>query len=159
MNMRQIEEKLDFLIMALADSGVLPADTEGKARQLLQQSTAPLFPCRDPLNERIENALTNLGVPSNLSGYIYLRDAVRITISDPDAVRNARALYDRVGECNGLSGSKVERAIRHAVDVFSVRCDLNLMHKFFGSSVNPRTGKPTPAHFIATMARHASKLK
>lgn len=94
-----------------------------------------------------------LGIPANLRGYRYIRSAIIRTISDYHVVQAiTKELYPAIAEEFGTTGSRVERAIRHAIEVMWERCDIEILHKLFGNSVSFSKDKPTNAEFISIMA-------
>lgn len=102
---------------------------------------------------KIEAALLDIGVPPSLLGFRYLCDAIEIVVADPSYKRNVTSkLYPEVGQRNGSTGWRVERAARHAIEVAFSRSDPETLAMYFGNFVNPEKGKPTVSEFIAKMA-------
>lgn len=105
------------------------------------------------LHQRITSILQEIGVPAHIKGYQYLRAAIEMVVKDPaliDAV--TKALYPDVAKEYGTTASRVERAIRHAIEVAWDRGDLDTLQKYFGYTVSNTKGKPTNSEFIAMIA-------
>lgn len=102
--------------------------------------------------ENIGDVLKRIGIPCHLLGYHYIQDAVRISISDPMKFSKfATIVYGDVASKNKTSPTRVERAIRHAIDVAFKCGDIEEIYKLFGSSYSKNRGKPTNKEFIATL--------
>lgn len=102
--------------------------------------------------ENIGDVLKRIGIPCHLLGYHYIQDAVRISISDPMKFSKfATIVYGDVASKNKTSSTRVERAIRHAIDVAFKCGDIDEIYKLFGSSYSKNRGKPTNKEFIATL--------
>lgn len=96
--------------------------------------------------------LKGIGIPCHLLGYQYIQDAVRILIDDPCKFNKfATIVYSEIAANNGTKLSRVERAIRHAIDVAFTYGDINEIHKLFGNSYSKNKGKPTNKEFIAML--------
>ena len=102
---------------------------------------------------RITEILHNLGVPAHIKGYQYLREAILVTVNDPDLINSiTKTLYPQVAKTFQTTPSRVERAIRHAIEVAWDRGDLDTLQRFFGYTVSNTKGKPTNSEFIALIA-------
>lgn len=101
----------------------------------------------------ITNILHSLGVPSHIKGYSYIRDSIVLMFNNPDMMGNiTKVLYPKIAEKYDTTSSRVERAIRHAIEVSWSRGDYDLMEELFGHSVDYDKAKPTNSEFIATVA-------
>ena len=102
-----------------------------------------------------------IGVPAHIKGYQYLREAIMITVDDMEVINAVtKVLYPEVAKRFSTTPSRVERAIRHAIEVAWDRGDLETLQKYFGYTVNSAKGKPTNSEFIAMIAdRLQLKLK
>ena len=100
------------------------------------------------------NIATNLiGVPAHIKGYQYLREAIIIAVNDMDVINAiTKVLYPQVAKTFQTTPSRVERAIRHAIEVAWDRGDLDPLQRFFGYTVSNTKGKPTNSEFIALIA-------
>lgn len=116
--------------------------------------------CREPqvlTEEGLENHVTNMlheiGIPAHIKGYHYLRDSIMMSVEDMD-VLNAitKVLYPTVAKKNQTTASRVERAIRHAIEVAWSRGKLDTLDELFGYTVSNGKGKPTNSEFIALIA-------
>lgn len=105
------------------------------------------------LQVSISKMLHNLGIPSHIKGYQFIRDAVYMIFENPDIIGGiTKELYPELACKYNTTVSRVERAIRHAVEVSWNRGDLNLMESIFGHSVDIDKAKPTNSEFIVTIA-------
>ncbi len=105
------------------------------------------------LQVSISKLLHDLGIPSHIKGYQFLRDAVKMLFDDPNIVGGiTKELYPELANKYNTTVSRVERSIRHAVEVSWNRGDLKLMENIFGHSVDIDRAKPTNSEFIATIA-------
>lgn len=107
--------------------------------------------------ESLENYVTNMlheiGIPAHIKGYHYLRDSILMAVDDMD-VLNAitKVLYPTVAKRHQTTASRVERAIRHAIEVAWSRGKLDTLDELFGYTVSNGKGKPTNSEFIALIA-------
>ena len=101
----------------------------------------------------ISKILHNLGIPSHIKGYQYLRESISILYKRPEVIGGiTKELYPEIAENFKTTVSRVERAIRHAIEVSWNRGDWDLMEEIFGHSVDIDKAKPTNSEFIATIA-------
>ena len=108
-------------------------------------------------NANIESMVTSIiheiGVPAHIKGYQYLREAILIAVNDMDVINAiTKVLYPQVAKTFATTPSRVERAIRHAIEVAWDRGDLETLQRFFGYTVSNTKGKPTNSEFIALIA-------
>ena len=105
------------------------------------------------LENRVTNMLHEIGIPAHIKGYHYLRDAIIMAVEDMD-VLNAitKILYPTVAKKYQTTSSRVERAIRHAIEVAWSRGKLDTLDELFGYTVSTGKGKPTNSEFIALIA-------
>ena len=109
------------------------------------------------LETTVTEVIHELGVPAHIKGYQYLREAIILTINDMEIINAVtKVLYPAVAKKYGTTPSRVERAIRHAIEVAWDRGDLETLQKFFGYTVSNIKGKPTNSEFIAMIADHLS---
>ena len=121
------------------------------------RSPAAAAPETKPDNISLESVVTDIihetGVPAHIKGYQYLREAIILTINDMDAINAVtKLLYPDVAKKFSTTPSRVERAIRHAIEVAWDRGDVETLQKFFGYTVSGIKGKPTNSEFIAMIA-------
>ncbi len=107
----------------------------------------------DDLENRVTDMLHEIGIPAHIKGYHYLRDAIIMAVEDMD-VLNAitKVLYPTVAKKYQTTSSRVERAIRHAIEVAWSRGKLDTLDELFGYTVSNGKGKPTNSEFIALIA-------
>ena len=105
------------------------------------------------LEERTATLFLTVGIPAHIKGYQYLREAVRLTLEKPEMInRITKELYPTVARRFGTSSSKVERAIRHAIEVAWGRGRIDVLDQVFGQNVCSLDNKPTNGEFIALVA-------
>lgn len=113
----------------------------------------PSFRSRNTLDERISNIFINVGIPPHIKGYAFLREAVKMAIEKPEMVNNiTKKLYPAIGEKFNTSASKVERAIRHAIEVAWSRGRIESINNILGVRAFVGKEKPTNGEFIALVA-------
>ncbi|MDD2238593.1 MAG: sporulation transcription factor Spo0A [Bacilli bacterium] len=105
------------------------------------------------LKQAITNLLHSLGIPSHIKGYMYIRDGISLMYNKPSMIGAiTKELYPEIADKYDTTTSRVERAIRHAIEVSWTRGDYDLMEDIFGHSVDYDRAKPTNSEFIATLA-------
>lgn len=105
------------------------------------------------LDERISNIFISIGIPPHIKGYSYLREGIKCAVEDPSIINNVtKGLYPMIGERFSTSASKVERAIRHAIEVAWNRGRTDAVNAIFGARVYIGNEKPTNSEFIALVA-------
>ena len=101
----------------------------------------------------VTSIIHEVGVPAHIKGYQYLREAILIAVDDMEVINAVtKVLYPEVAKRFGTTASRVERAIRHAIEVAWDRGDLETLQKYFGYTVSNVKGKPTNSEFIAMIA-------
>ena len=102
---------------------------------------------------RLSHMLLELGVPASIQGYKFIREAVLIIMQDPDKITGiVKLLYPQIARKFNSSGSRVERAIRHAIEVSWYRRRFEHINSVFGVDVFDKNDKPTNSEFIALLA-------
>ena len=105
------------------------------------------------LEEKISNIFISIGIPPHIKGYNYLREGIKMAVENPQVINNVtKVLYPKIGEKYSTSASKVERAIRHAIEVAWNRGRIEVINAIFGARVYIGTEKPTNSEFIALVA-------
>ncbi len=108
---------------------------------------------RKPIEVVVTELMHEMGVPAHVKGYQYLRDAILRALSDESLANNiTKELYPKVAAKYNTSPDRVERAIRHAIELAWVRGNVDLMTEYFGYTINLQKGKPTNAEFIAMVS-------
>ena len=165
---RKHRNYLEFLFSMVGEKAVLrvleqPYD-EQKVKEVLDEAakgrgnnTEALFKKDEPDNELLETTVTNIiheiGVPAHIKGYQYLRSAIIIAVGDMDILNSiTKQLYPTIAEMYGTTASRVERAIRHAIEVAWNRGRVETINDLFGSTVSAGKGKPTNSEFVALIA-------
>lgn len=105
------------------------------------------------MEAQVTKIIHQIGIPAHIKGYQYLRSAILMTISDSDIINSVtKVLYPSVAKKFGTTTSRVERAIRHAIEVAWDRGDVDTLNSFFGYTIQNARGKPTNSEFIAMIA-------
>lgn len=114
------------------------------------------------LEVRVTNMIHDIGVPAHIKGYQYIREAIMLAVKDEEVINAVtKSLYPGLASKFTTTPSRVERAIRHAIEVAWNRGQIDMHDKVFGYTVNSNKGKPTNSEFIAMIAdkiRLESKL-
>ena len=115
--------------------------------------SVPRRPDKNSIEAMVTSIIHEIGVPAHIKGYQYLREAIIIAVNDMDVINAiTKVLYPQVAKTFGTTPSRVERAIRHAIEVAWDRGDLDTLQRFFGYTVSNTKGKPTNSEFIALIA-------
>lgn len=102
---------------------------------------------------KVTEILHEIGVPAHIKGYNYLRDSIIMSIENPDIINAVtKQLYPGVAKKYETTSSRVERAIRHAIEVAWDRGDVDVLNSYFGYTIHNDRGKPTNSEFIAMIA-------
>ena len=105
------------------------------------------------VEERITNIFITVGIPAHIKGYQFLREAIKLAMEDPDIINSiTKKLYPSIAEKFDTSASKVERAIRHAIEVAWNRGKIENINSIFGLTIYANNEKPTNGEFIALVA-------
>lgn len=161
MTQRAVELGADYYVLKPFDLEVLG----NRIRQLAkgQVSTPSHAPTKAKnLDVEVTNIIHQMGVPAHIKGYQYLRDAILFVIDEVNLLGAiTKELYPMIAQKYNTTASRVERAIRHAIELAWDRGNVEMMNKFFGYTINVERGKPTNSEFIAMVAdklRIAQKL-
>ena len=99
------------------------------------------------------NIIHEIGVPAHIRGYHYMREAIMMSVNDMDVLNYiTKELYPSIAKKCNTTPSRVERAIRHAIEVAWNRGKVEVIHELLGYTVNNHKGKPTNSEFIALIA-------
>ena len=105
------------------------------------------------LDEKISDIFISIGIPPHIKGYGYLREGIKITVQNPHIINNVtKGLYPSIAKKFDTTSSKVERAIRHAIEVAWNRARIDAINAIFGTRIYLGTEKPTNSEFIALVA-------
>ena len=125
----------------------IAGEEETPVREVVERRRA------NSLDERISNIFISIGIPPHIKGYSYLREGIKMAVEDPHIINNVtKGLYPIIGERFDTTASKVERAIRHAIEVAWNRGRIEAVNAIFGARVYIGTEKPTNSEFIALVA-------
>ena len=117
------------------------------------QPRAPQTKKNKNLDEKIANLFISVGIPAHIKGYQFLREAIKMTIETPEIINSiTKRLYPGIAEHYQTSPSKVERAIRHAIEVAWNRGKIENINNVFGIKIYSPNDKPTNGEFIALVA-------
>jgi len=151
---KALELGADYYILKPFDLDVLGA----RIRHLVGASTVSVSGSYSPVRNRnldveVTNLIHEMGVPAHVKGYQYLRDAIILVINDVNLLGAVtKELYPMIAEKYNTTPSRVERAIRHAIELAWSRGNIELMNRFFGYTIDVERGKPTNSEFIAMVA-------
>ena len=108
---------------------------------------------KSSIESEVTEIIHEIGVPAHIKGYQYLRKAIIMTVDDIEMINSiTKILYPTVAKIYNTTASRVERAIRHAIEVAWDRGDTETLNKYFGYTVSYGRGKPTNSEFIAMIA-------
>jgi two-component system response regulator (stage 0 sporulation protein A) len=108
---------------------------------------------RPVLEVEVTNIIHEMGIPAHIKGYQYLREAIMMVVEEVDLLGSiTKILYPRIAAKFDTTSSRVERAIRHSIEVAWSRNNIETIKKFFGYTINTERGKPTNSEFIALVA-------
>lgn len=108
---------------------------------------------QENLEALVTNIIHEVGVPAHIKGYQYLREAIMMVVNDIDVINQiTKQLYPEIADKYKTTPSRVERAIRHAIEVAWERGQLDINNQMFGNTISATKGKPTNSEFIAMIA-------
>ncbi len=155
---RSIELGADYYILKPFDLQVL----SNRIRQLFEGSSVreknivyqgQMNRVSRSMDVEVTRIIHQMGVPAHIKGYQYLRDAILFVIEDVNLLGAVtKELYPMIAQKYSTTASRVERAIRHAIELAWDRGNVEMMTKFFGYTINIERGKPTNSEFIAMVA-------
>lgn len=141
-----ISTNKEFQIMITVPSGTKEEGIQ-VADDVIQTSAA-----RD-LEKDVTNMIHEIGVPAHIKGYQYLREAIMMSVQDVEMLGSiTKVLYPTIAKKYQTTPSRVERAIRHAIEVAWSRGRMETLDALFGYTINTGKGKPTNSEFIALIA-------
>lgn len=135
---------------------VKPFDETVLVSRVLKAAGGPSRPqafSQDSDELTVTEILHQVGVPAHIKGYQFLRDAILLAVEDHEYINAVtKRLYPEIAKRNGTTASRVERAIRHAIEVAWDRGDVDTLNGYFGYTIHSLRGKPTNSEFIAMIA-------
>ncbi|MBQ8533297.1 MAG: sporulation transcription factor Spo0A [Clostridia bacterium] len=139
-----------------------PIDFEILAERILQltetkKETVLSANAKNVTDNQLELMITEIihqiGVPAHIKGYHYLRESIILCVRDPEMINSVtKLLYPTVAKMFQTTSSRVERAIRHAIEVAWDRGDIDVLNSYFGFTIHNQRGKPTNSEFVAMIA-------
>lgn len=137
----------EFQIMITVPSG--SKSVERKSREQVSKEKELTF----DLEKDVTDMIHEIGVPAHIKGYQYLREAIMMSVEDPDMLGSiTKVLYPTIAKRYQTTSSRVERAIRHAIEVAWNRGRMETLDNLFGYTISTGKGKPTNSEFIALIA-------
>lgn len=136
---------------------VKPFDYSALTERILKiyNSAATQTVSRRPgdMESQVTDVIHQIGVPAHIKGYQYLRTAIMMAVEDNEVINSVtKELYPSVAKTYSTTSSRVERAIRHAIEVAWDRGDVDTLNSYFGYTIHTGRGKPTNSEFIAMIA-------
>ena len=124
-----------------------------RSKELPKKDAAPTDDGEHEIETQVTKIIHQIGIPAHIKGYQYLRTAILLTIRDNEIINSVtKILYPSVAKKYQTTTSRVERAIRHAIEVAWDRGDIDTLNSYFGYTVQSTRGKPTNSEFIAMIA-------
>lgn len=151
---RVVELGADYYILKPFNMDVLISRIRQLATTISAQrpSAVNLIKAR-PLDVEVTNIIREIGIPAHIKGYQYLRDAIMAIINEIELLGAVtKVLYPMIAEKYSTTPSRVERAIRHAIEVAWSRGNIDMINRLFGYTVKLEKGKPTNSEFMAMIA-------
>lgn len=137
----------EFQIMITVPSGKDKTQEKTKVEEIKKEAET-----RD-LEQDVTDMIHEIGVPAHIKGYQYLREAIMMSVEDTTMLSSiTKILYPTIAKRFGTTPSRVERAIRHAIEVAWSRGRMETLDALFGYTINTGKGKPTNSEFIALIA-------
>ena len=152
--------KKEYTVKAVSEYNIdyymlKPFNMESLEKRILEITDFKEIKTSDRENElrvKVSDMLHNLGVPSHIKGYQYIRDGILMMYKEPTMLKGiTKEIYPELAIRYQTTSSRVERAIRHAIEVSWTRGDYRLMERYFGNSLDYEKSKPTNAEFIVTL--------
>ena len=131
----------------------IDAITTRRSKPHLSASQESTQKATSDLETQVTQIIHQIGVPAHIKGYQYLRTAILMTINDSEIINSVtKVLFPSVAKKYSTTTSRVERAIRHAIEVAWDRGDVDTLNSYFGYTIQNNRGKPTNSEFIAMIA-------
>lgn len=138
---------------------IKPIEAEDVAQRIVQLmgwrnvGVIPNYEKQEDLSVTVTNMLHEIGVPAHIKGYQYLREGIILCVETPDMLNSVtKILYPTIAKNFKSTSSRVERAIRHAIEVAWDRGDVDVLNSYFGYTIQNQRGKPTNSEFIAMLS-------
>lgn len=154
-NSKGLLDELAFIIRNIIQEEIEKALQERKIEAKSFENEQVICESADEkdLERIVTNYLHMLGVPSHVAGYKYLRTSIILGVNDPAIIQQiTKQLYPKIAKQYNSTSARVERAIRHAIEVACNRGQEEAIEEIFGYTISAEKGKPTNSEFIATLA-------
>lgn len=151
---KQFYKLLDNLISTNKEFQIMITVPSGAKEEMPQEADKMVMPftARD-LEKDVTDMIHEIGVPAHIKGYQYLREAIMMSVEDVEMLGSiTKVLYPTIAKKYQTTPSRVERAIRHAIEVAWSRGRMETLDALFGYTINTGKGKPTNSEFIALIA-------
>ncbi len=151
---RVVELGADYYILKPFNMDVLASRIRQLATTITMQRpvVAQAIKAR-PVDVEVTSIIRDIGIPAHIKGYQYLRDAIMMIIAEMELLGAVtKVLYPRIAEKYSTTPSRVERAIRHAIEVAWSRGNMDMINRLFGYTIKVEKGKPTNSEFMAMVA-------
>ncbi len=126
---------------------------ELSGKSIIKEDFSGIEKRKSTLDEKISKIFISVGIPPHIKGYYYLREGVKMAVENPEIINNiTKQLYPKIGEKFNTTASKVERAIRHAIEVACNRGRIDTINTLLGIRAYSSSDKPTNGEFIALIA-------
>lgn len=147
------EAGADICLLKPFDNASLVAHIDSLMRMRSKRDDRSSLSSINDMEAQVTKIIHQIGVPAHIKGYQYLRTAILMTIEDNDIINSVtKVLYPSVAKKYQTTTSRVERAIRHAIEVAWDRGDIDTLNSYFGYTIQNSRGKPTNSEFIAMIA-------
>ncbi len=147
------EAGADICLLKPFDNSSLVAHIDSLMRMRSRRDGRASVSTYNDMEAQVTKIIHQIGIPAHIKGYQYLRTAILMTIEDNDIINSVtKVLYPTVAKKYQTTTSRVERAIRHAIEVAWDRGDIDTLNSYFGYTIQNSRGKPTNSEFIAMIA-------
>ena len=147
------EAGADICLLKPFDNSSLVSHIDSLMRLRSRKDMISSLSSGNDMEAQVTKIIHQIGVPAHIKGYQYLRTAILMTIEDNDIINSVtKVLYPTVAKKYQTTTSRVERAIRHAIEVAWDRGDIDTLNSYFGYTIQNSRGKPTNSEFIAMIA-------
>ncbi len=144
---------LELLLKRIREIMNSAAETPKYTTSLNKKRTSFITENTDSLETMVTNIIHEVGVPAHIKGYQYLREAITLAVNDMEVINSVtKELYPALAKKFKTTPSRVERAIRHAIEVAWSRGQAEINNTIFGNTISSTKGKPTNSEFIAMIA-------
>lgn len=151
---RVVELGADYYVLKPFNMDVLVSRVRQLAGTITEQRPAVAQAIKSrPVDVEVTSIIRDIGIPAHIKGYQYLRDAIMMIINEIELLGAVtKVLYPQIAEKYSTTPSRVERAIRHAIEVAWNRGNMDIINKIFGYTIKLEKGKPTNSEFMAMIA-------